>query len=152
MPSKSSRPRTEPRTRMGVIPANETLVSGFTRAAFCMTIEYFSTTNHVSFICVTARYDAGSKEAMRKILACTIFILLPGIAASDIHRCVIVKLDKDRLACFDAEMKIIAPSFIVAPVSSRPVARSPNTSASGCYTGPRGGRYRMVNGHKRYDC
>lgn len=89
---------------------------------------------------------------MRKILACAIFVLLPGIAAADSHRCVSVKLDKDRLACFDAEVKIIQSLPIAAPVARRPVARSPDTSASGCYTGPRGGRYRMVNGHKRYDC
>lgn len=25
-------------------------------------------------------------------------------------------------------------------------------SSSTCFTGPRGGRYRMVNGHKRYGC
>jgi hypothetical protein len=32
-------------------------------------------------------------------------------------------------------------------VSDRPVS-----SSSTCFTGPRGGRYRMVNGRKRYGC
>lgn len=36
------------------------------------------------------------------------------------------------------------------PVSRHAYARAPTSSS--CYTGPRGGRYRIVNGRKRYGC
>jgi hypothetical protein len=87
---------------------------------------------------------------MHKILALCTICLLPGLALADIHRCVSIKLDTLRLACFDAEIKSLSQSPVAAPdvAASRP--RS--TLDANCYTGPRGGRYRMVNGHKRYDC
>ena len=43
-----------------------------------------------------------------------------------------------------------------APSAQGPTYLMPNTSASHydqtCHTGPRGGRYRIVNGKKRYGC
>jgi hypothetical protein len=87
---------------------------------------------------------------MHKILALCTICMLPSLALADIHRCVNVKPDNLRLACFDAEIKLLSQSPVAAPGVS--ALRVHSTSDANCYTGPRGGRYRMVNGHKRYDC
>jgi hypothetical protein len=87
---------------------------------------------------------------MHKILALCTICMLPSLALADIHRCVSIKPDTLRLACFDAEIKSLSQLPVTAPGVS--ASRPRSTSDANCYTGPRGGRYRMVNGHKRYDC
>jgi hypothetical protein len=80
------------------------------------------------------------------------FILLVGVAAAvqaDGQRCIGMKPDAARLKCFDREVK---PAKAEADSASDRRARNSANSDSACYTGPRGGRYRVVNGRKRYDC
>lgn len=67
-----------------------------------------------------------------------------------LQRCPKIKIDKQRLECFDLEIKSF-PSAFVASAATSANSRS-RSSTDACFTGPRGGRYRIVNGHKRYDC
>jgi hypothetical protein len=89
---------------------------------------------------------------MEKILMVCIISILSRLAVADPHRCVSIRPDEDCLACFDTEIKESPSALASAPVTGLPPDRVRKTASSNCYTGPRGGRYRMVNGHKRYDC
>ena len=92
---------------------------------------------------------------MKKIIKQAILVaslaLLAGFAHANVQRCIGMKPDMTRLECFDAEVKN-APSSAARPVASRALSPAPGGSDQTCHIGPRGGRYRLVNGHKRYGC
>lgn len=88
---------------------------------------------------------------MKTILLALALALSTGLAYADAQRCIGMKQDAKRLACFDAEVKLAPTSQALAderPAPRRATSYSDNT----CHTGPRGGRYRIVNGYKRYGC
>jgi hypothetical protein len=88
---------------------------------------------------------------MKKLILICMAFVASSAAHANIQRCVGMKPDSKRLACFDEEVKA-APFAGQGSAKQQLVARRAVSSDMTCHTGPRGGRYRIVNGHKRYGC
>lgn len=89
---------------------------------------------------------------MKKLLFACAVILMSNVAHADIQRCIGMKPDLKRLTCFDEEAKTAPFTRQALAEQRRVVGRATTGSDMTCHTGPRGGRYRIINGYKRYGC